>query len=360
MGLLRGNNMSKINSRLSKIALILLIGLSACTVNQEPKATPPTDEQILEAVRDNFRVNDVSITLTDFELVSKVFEGIHEDVVTTFTLKNGAGTFDLKSTLRFLKVGSKYQFYFSENETLSAVVTIAPEAQRAMDILQHDYTIETYNNVWISETQMSRTGDVVCQVVEPDFSDGTVFVDCVENMVMLDAIGIGTVRFLSTYDFNKGWTYTYDSWTYVETILFKDPLQFKFPSIMNGTSPFKANETFTLNLEGSLVISYAKDTPHSVNNTLTGTINRNGVLTNITAELTFDEEAYFLSFRFGDQADDLLTLSVDSGGGRCGPASPPTYYLQDSIGNYAAWINALASGSVGIGTMSESECRVAN
>jgi len=99
----------KIPHSLKIISIILILVLTACTAKQEPTVNPPTKDEVLTTLRDEFHVNDNSVTLTNFKLISEKLEGLHDDVVVMLTLKNGYGEFDLKSSLRFLKTGSSYK-----------------------------------------------------------------------------------------------------------------------------------------------------------------------------------------------------------------------------------------------------------
>jgi len=343
------------------ISIILILVLTACTAKQEPTIKPPTEEELLTTLRKEFHVNDNSVTLTNFKLISEKFDGIRDDVVVTFALKNGYGEFDLKSSLRFLKTGTTYKLYNIETETLLIKqVKLIPNPSQALIVLQSDYNLVTYHNYWFSNTQMEgMTGPTTCVLADPDFKSGTALVDCIDTMVFLDMKGKGATRLIGSFDFEKGWTYQYDSWSYVETVEFPLPLVFTFPSVMTGSTPFEANETVTLNLSGKVILSYLNTDVLSVDNTMTGTLDHDGQLLPLRIEVLDTDEDYELIFYYGDQAEDKLTLRSVYNGGRCGPVDPPSYHLIDAQNNYANWIDP-ANRSSDATTQSESECRVAN
>lgn len=347
----------KINQMLKIVSIVLLLSLPACTTKQEPNPNQPTDEEVLTALSDQLNVDGTYTVLTKFKIVSHAPEGIHDDVTSTFTLKNAFGLFDLKASLRFLKTGDVFKLYSVEYETLSAQVNNAPNPSRALDILQGNTDIMTYYNYAFTETLMySYYEQPVCEIDDSNYQDGKTKVDCIQQFALLDVSAIGINRFNGSYDFKKGWTYAFDSWTYTETTEFNKPLTFTFPSVMNGEAKlFEPNETVTLNLSGKLIVTYPGTETKSVDNQMTGTMTRKGIITPITVEVVDGDFAYQISFIFGDRPEEVLFLYVDSGGGRCGPSDPPTYYLQDSNGNYA-WLKDGLTHSGGISTMSETEC----
>lgn len=356
-----GEYTMKTQHSLRNIAIIMILVLTACTSKQEPTVKAPTEDEVLATLKEEFHVNDKSVTLTNFELVSQKVEGIHDDVVMTLTLKNGIGEFDLKSSLRFLKTGAVYKLYNIENETLLVKeAKLTPDPNLALRVFESDSNLVSYFNYWFSNTQMEGwTGPTTCVLADPNFKSGTALVDCIDTMEFIDIKGKGTKRFIGSYDYDKGWVYRYDSWSYVETVEFPQPLVFTFPSIMSGSSPFKANETVTLNLSGKVILSYLNTDTLSLENTMTGTLDKDGTLIPLRVELIDTEDDYDLVFYYGDQIADKLILRTVFGGGRCGPSDPNSYSLLDSSGNYANWIDP-ANRSSGLTTSGETECRTAN
>lgn len=328
-----------LNKILRITAVVLMLSLSACTVT--PKANLPTDEEIHTALIDKLNVDGTTTILSAFEVISHAPEGIHDDVVTTFTLKTEDGVFDLRANLRYLKVESDFRLYNVDYETLSAQVDVAVDLEEPMRILETDIDLVNDHDFIISETQMyGNDWTTGCVLVNPDTKDGTAVIDCVESRELLDIKGIGTSRFKATYDFVKGWVYTYDTWSYVETIEFNKPLKFKFPSAMvyNGSTIFTENEPVILDLDGTLVINYPGSMTRSVDSTMSGTMNHNGKLTPVTVEITDGDHGHLIGISFGSRPEEFLLLEVQSGGLTDTSYIPPSYWLRDTNGNTAKWI----------------------
>lgn len=346
-----------INKILKITAVVLLLSLSACTVKEEPNPNQPTDEVVLTALSDQLNVDGNYTVLSKFKIVSHAPEGIHDDVVTTFTLKNAFGLFDLKAALRFLKKGTGFELYSVDIETLSAKVSAAPVASNAeeTDILgDHD---SFYNYGFTEKLMFGEGGSLGCLLVDQNYEDGNTLVDCMTQFVLLDTTAIGTTRFKGAFDFKKHWTYSFDSWTYTETVEFQKPLIFTFGSTMTGSSPlFSPEETVTLSLSGKLIITYPGTETRTVDNQMSGTLDRNGILFPVTVEVVDDYSGYQLEIMFGSRPEEVLFLRSESYGGRCGEIPPPTYFLIDAYGNTANWMNDGYTHSGTINTMSETEC----
>ena len=326
------------------IFAVLLMSLSSCVKNEpKPEITlnPVTELMVRDKIKSILNVDGIHVIQTNFKIESDIVKEDRKTITVSVTTVKGLTTTLTKVTLHYLAMVNNYVYTNYDAEVLSSIMAEGPTKAQAMAGVEEAMMFQqSFYNVSIS-TMSFPVDELQCLQSEPLPEDGTFYMTCSRNYRMLETAAKGTVIIKADYTYNKGWTYTIDSWSLDTVTKFNTVFDLKFTSTFaNPDQWFTPSQTAKLALKGTLNITFRSDKSITIDNQLTGSLTSKGVTMPLTVEAakepdySSDISPNSLKLIFGSEENAYLVIEAVDGMGHCGPASPPYWTGTDGDKNY--------------------------